>query len=913
MRQKISFPTQLTACLLAFTVLPLALFCLLFFPHLNNSLFSARIDGLENLSISAAAGLEEAAAALKDKSAALSNDPDLSAILSGEKKTDFLSGMTGGQIAGAALFGPEGQLIQGTDSGADAAAYASLSGESFLTAAQGGYFAVSELQDGVAGQGRSVYLAAPVTREGRTAGILVQEMRLQFPSTKTLRGSGAMMVVDQSGAILSHTDESRTGSMMEDQDLLRLFAAYQTGQQEMSGQGTTTLNGVRECYGYRILTNLPWMLVSYQPESELRSQEALLVIYAVLATAGLGLLALVISRIVSRSVVFPLKRLNAAFLQAGRNQFQQIKPAGPKEFRQLASGYNEMIALLDANMQRLSESNRQLFHTIAQMEFQQDQIQLLQETPETANAARGSLEINLISGRITGSGPVLSVLGITSGQAFKLYDFLKAHGDEKAVRRLYELTGQQADQIHELLPLSLASGQTSGQVWLQVHALVFYNTSGLPSTISATVMDVTNTYAGSAGKMADRMTGLPSLASFQDRLRELCGQTPRPALLAAAISIPPESPALSPEDRMLVLRVTADRLRSCVAPEGGMAAALDQQTFVCFLAEGASARQRLSELNDLLNVSLPISTGSFKPAVSIGAVALQNGLSSDEIIHKARQAIPVKPGFQLAEPGRKDTRQSLIEAALSSCLADGTLFMDYQPILRIDSQQVVGFEGTVRLRTKDLGLISAGELLPLAAGLSMMVPLSQWIVKAACQFAASLRKSQEEDYFFSVNVSREQLADPGFADSVYLALKENGLPGSALQLEFSEARLMDLFLEKLDAVKALRRLGVRIALDDYGAATSELNSLYNMPIDVLKIDKSFLVGVNASPGKEFILKTLIDVAHTLHLSVIAVGVEHHNRLNTLVQLGCDMAQGYHFCPPLPPASLEVWLDTRREE
>jgi EAL domain-containing protein (putative c-di-GMP-specific phosphodiesterase class I) len=250
--------------------------------------------------------------------------------------------------------------------------------------------------------------------------------------------------------------------------------------------------------------------------------------------------------------------------------------------------------------------------------------------------------------------------------------------------------------------------------------------------------------------------------------------------------------------------------------------------------------------------------------------------------------------------------------ALSTFQPDDSLSLEYQPIFELRTGNVAGFECTVRLKVEELGMVSAGELVPLAEANDMMLPVGRFVLKEACCQIRNLRKLKGQELYVSVNISAVQLQQQDFADTVYLALKDAGLPGSALQLEISE-RIMDVFMAQADKLHVLRRMGVRIALDDYGAGTGQLTHLYNMPLDVLKVDKSFLTGATASQGKEFILKTLVDLAHNLNLQVAAVGVEHFKRLNTLMKLGYDMAQGYHFCPPLNPTALEVFLDTRSVE
>ena len=306
------------------------------------------------------------------------------------------------------------------------------------------------------------------------------------------------------------------------------------------------------------------------------------------------------------------------------------------------------------------------------------------------------------------------------------------------------------------------------------------------------------------------------------------------------------------------------------------------------------------------------------------------GATAELLVSQAQTAISAAAvsgsvSWTLFDPARQaedaDTARLALESvlrsrkiveALTTFQEDDSLSLEYQPILQLWTGSVEGFECTVRLRVPELGMVSAGELIPLAQANGMMMKVGRYVLKEACRRIRILRLRQKQDLYISVNISAQQLDDPVFTDTVYLTLKETSLPGSALQLEISE-RIMDTIVAQADKLRVLRQLGVRVALDDYGAGTGSLACLYNMPLDILKVSRNFLIGASFSMGKEFILKTMVDLAHNLNLKVAAVGVEHTSRLNTLMKLGYDMAQGYHFCPPLEPAALEVFLDTRAQE
>ncbi len=945
MRLKLSLQSRLTACFLAFSVLPLLLFFLVFFPYLSGSMLKTRMATLEGLANANVSDLEQMGDSILRDGERLAMDQRVLALLHASGEPDaqlaatteaYLQSIVNDSCRGAALIkagwkvaaasdakiytGEALSLLLGTD--------ASFSGQREVTG----------LLPSIAVPGeQSIYFTVPILSGNSLLGTLVREMPLTVLSRKTasLRQgeTGRMMLVDQSGMILSHTESSQVGKTLLSDRLLSVFTNFQRGLAERSGNGSTLLFDDKQGYGYRILGNMPWMLVVYQAESELRSQEVLIVLFAVLATLGLALLSFLISRIVSKSLVFPLRRLNAAFRQVGFNQFISLTPGGTSEMVELAEGYNAMIGLLEKNITQLSDSNRQLATTIAELEVERDRLQFIKDAPNDHTICRASAEFNLVSGEFLADDAFFSMLHLDRSMTkLSLAEFLNTMADKDDADALLSVIDHQEDQVHKLIHIHVGEEL----LFIQVHARIYYNTQGDPTKVSATLMDVTDDYkAPGEEAVADSATGLSTKAPFMQALAEHVSQHENE--LEGGMVVCLSLMGLPTEDTqrmgyVLALRLTADRLRAFAAPDG-MAARLHDDRFLLHLprcTSFAAAESRMADLNQVLLAPIPWQKSIIQLKMLAGASLYpQKGVSAEMLFAQAQTALSAASALKgtswtLYDADREadaDTARVTMESArrsqsivdaLSTFQIDNALSLEYQPIIHLTTNAVAGFECTVRLKVKELGMVSAGELIPQAEANGLMLPVGRFVLKEAVKQIKHLRKRQDQDLYVSVNVSAVQLAQEDFADTVYLALKEAGLPGNALQLEISE-RMMDVFINQADKLHALRRLGVKVALDDYGAGTGALTHLYNMPLDVLKVDKSFLTGATASQGKEFILKTLVDLAHNLNLTVAAVGVEHFKRLNTLIKLNYDLAQGYHFCPPLNPTALEVYLDTRSAE
>jgi predicted signal transduction protein with EAL and GGDEF domain len=246
--------------------------------------------------------------------------------------------------------------------------------------------------------------------------------------------------------------------------------------------------------------------------------------------------------------------------------------------------------------------------------------------------------------------------------------------------------------------------------------------------------------------------------------------------------------------------------------------------------------------------------------------------------------------------------RSSIEAGLERALHSNQFKMVYQPIVKAENGEILGFEALIRWDSPEHGAISPAEFVPIAEELGLIGEIGAWVLREACATAASwLRRG--EPMRVCVNLSPCQLADPGLATLVAETLAAVSLPASLLELELTETALMEQRDEGAERLCELRALGVRISLDDFGTGYSSLARLQRLPLDALKIDRSFVAEIGVATGTEFV-RSIIELAHTLGLQVIAEGVETPEQLEALHELGSDQMQGYLLGRPArDPASL----------
>jgi diguanylate cyclase (GGDEF)-like protein len=237
----------------------------------------------------------------------------------------------------------------------------------------------------------------------------------------------------------------------------------------------------------------------------------------------------------------------------------------------------------------------------------------------------------------------------------------------------------------------------------------------------------------------------------------------------------------------------------------------------------------------------------------------------------------------------------------------------YQPIVSLATGEVQGVEALLRWQHPERGLIPPADFVPLAEETGLIVPLGRWVLHAACRQAGEWRHAHPgaAALHVAVNVAERQLRAPGFVADVQAALAAGRLPSDALLLEITEGALVQDPERVRRTLAALKALGVRLAVDDFGTGYSSLSYLQRFPIDVLKIDKSFVRGVASEEGDRAIARTVVALGRTLGLHTIAEGVETEAQRAALAALGCDLGQGYLFAAPLAAGDVLAFVAQAR--
>lgn len=249
-----------------------------------------------------------------------------------------------------------------------------------------------------------------------------------------------------------------------------------------------------------------------------------------------------------------------------------------------------------------------------------------------------------------------------------------------------------------------------------------------------------------------------------------------------------------------------------------------------------------------------------------------------------------------------------MESDLRKAIEKSQFVLHYQPKIDIATGAITGCEALIRWHYPERGFISPGEFIPIAEETGLITPIGEWVLREACFQAKAWQQEGLPPLQVSVNISTVQCSNENFRDDVARALKETGLPAERLELEVTESLLMRDMDASIDLLNQLKALGVRVSIDDFGTGYSSLSYLKKLPLDTLKIDRSFINDITTDSDDASIVSATIALGHNLRLSVVAEGVETEEQLEFLSQHNCDQIQGFLFSKPLAPVEFKEWAN-----
>lgn len=422
----------------------------------------------------------------------------------------------------------------------------------------------------------------------------------------------------------------------------------------------------------------------------------------------------------------------------------------------------------------------------------------------------------------------------------------------------------------------------------------------------------------------DALTHLPNRTLFQDRLYNALQQAERQKAWVVLMFLDldrfkPINDSLGHAAGDRMLKDMALRLLACVDDDDTVAR-MGGDEFTLLLQPRAT---REMALNRAIHVAENILASLVRPFVlenreffvtaSIGiALSPQDGSELSQLMKNADTAMyhakeRGKNNFQFyqAEMNASALERLELESDLRHAMEQNEFILYYQPQFSGDGKRLTGAEALLRWRHPTRGLVPPGDFIPVIEELGLVVDVGDWVLREASRQLKAWHKAKVRVPKVSVNISARQFSDGQLGTRIATILEECGLPPACLELELTESILMREVNEALQILASLKNLGLSIAVDDFGTGYSSLNYLKQFPIDVLKIDRTFVDGLPEGEQDAQIARAIIAMAHSLNLAVIAEGVETHEQLEFLREHGCDEVQGYLFGRPMPAHQFEA--------
>ena len=411
----------------------------------------------------------------------------------------------------------------------------------------------------------------------------------------------------------------------------------------------------------------------------------------------------------------------------------------------------------------------------------------------------------------------------------------------------------------------------------------------------------------------DDLTGLPNRTAFGERLNQsvrTCTEAaPCTVMLLDLDHFQNVNDTLGHEHGDLLLVAVAERIRTSL-PKAAFLARFSGDEFVVLLENTATeqAKEVGQALLQAMDREFDIGNDRLGIGVSIGIVSYPGDGESasvlmryaDLALHRAKSAGRNCLRVFSRDLSEEIQRRVLLETRLKHALERKELALHYQPKLEIRTGRLMGWEALLRWQSAELGAVSPEEFIPVAEHTGLILPIGDWVVREACRQMRAWQDAGLMVGTMAVNLSTRQFRQKDLAEEVSAALRDTGLAAGDLELEITESSIMDNLATAATVLAELERLGLRIAVDDFGTGYSSLSYLKSFPIHCLKIDRSFTRDIPGDDNDTVIVRSIIALAGSLGLTVVAEGVETEAQLAYLRANHCDQAQGYLFSRPLPP-------------
>lgn len=594
-------------------------------------------------------------------------------------------------------------------------------------------------------------------------------------------------------------------------------------------------------------------------------------------------------------------------LEASYEEITALESDLREKYQELESSFEEITAL--------EEELREKYNEIAESE---DNLRNRNEWYELVNEASYDIlwDWNIRDDTLVFSNRWYEVLGYENGAINTSRDWHKLihPEDVNAVIETIRMHWQDRTETYTVQYRIITKDEKI--LWISANGRTIYDSEGLPYRTVGCNRDITEMkeYQRQLEHLAyhDYLTNLPSRQYMYKRLDASLGKVAVIFIDIDNFKYINDTMGHTYGDKLI--KLVAERMSSLVGREDTIIR-FGGDEFIIYLKDMESktvVEEFAVRLLRELNAPFEVMHNSVNITASLGiAMSPQDGITMDELLKKADIAMyqskyEGKNSYTFFASNMNDdiVERMNIEKYLRKALNNEEFILHYQPQIEVETGKVSGFEALIRWISPEMGFISPAKFIPIAEENHMIIDIGNWVLRTACKFIKQIHGAGRTECYMSVNVSILQLIQSDFTDNVAGLLEELKLLPQYLELEITESVFIDSYEIIRINIERLKRLGVRIALDDFGKGYSSLSYLKQLPINTLKIDKSFVDDIN-SEIDDTLVENIIMIGHKMGLEVVAEGVELEDQAKYLKNFRCDKIQGYLYSKPVPS---EVALD-----